>query len=555
MTLIYILCAVFLCHPVHSRNIMTMNKINPDENVGKSYIRPPRMPASVSSWESVEVPKRFSITSMTIDHHSEGPWYQPALHMKDSVGWNRTVESGHTLKPIACTVRIFGVGLESTLEGFQDGGTGYLTLGFQDEAKKKYWHGFDRNESHKVHCYYKTQKDSGSEFLDNPKTLALAISCPVSLDSEAGPFLHNSVMVPGYYCRPLSDYPVDVELYLRPSNYILQSSSSSSSSKASSAIASGANSVASQIMSEVTTVPYAERRVTIKDLQHMDPRPNAVCTVQTFRNAQSGAMLYFFVLFYQRMGWQVIVYDRFGLHKEYLKKLVKLPGVDYYPYTVFQLVQPQKYNVDYKKSMGVEYKAFYKMEVNWGYTKNKQLADTADQDADKSRTYDHARVEYAHLDFLLFIDADEIFYCPQASLSEEQQKSYQQKIMNEFKAKGVEEMRFVRIPYSGRAPKTGFVNNVENRSNIDFTNNTGNCMNAAFETKSLYEMFDCWSSATSYDNFPKSGDFGSVCPFHYNHWSCDGMRNGGRDWGKQRCRCKVAFDMINFFEYKPNMKR
>ena len=48
-------------------------------------------------------------------------------------------------------------------------------------------------------------------------------------------------------------------------------------------------------------------------------------------------------------------------------------------------------------------------------------------------------------------------------------------------------------------------------------------------------------------------DMGRICPFHYNHWSCDGMRNGGRDYGRDtpRCRCKVAFDMINGFEYKP----
>ena len=25
-----------------------------------------------------------------------------------------------------------------------------------------------------------------------------------------------------------------------------------------------------------------------------------------------------------------------------------------------------------------------------------------------------------------------------------------------------------------------------------------------------------------------------VCPFHYNHWSCDGMKGGGRDWTKNR---------------------
>lgn len=67
-------------------------------------------------------------------------------------------------------------------------------------------------------------------------------------------------------------------------------------------------------------------------------------------------------------------------------------------------------------------------------------------------------------------------------------------------------------------------------------------------------MFSCWSNASTYDDFPKSSDFAGmryeksnlfydgwlscnvsdnvgVCPFHYNHWSCDGMRGGGRDWG------------------------
>ena len=42
------------------------------------------------------------------------------------------------------------------------------------------------------------------------------------------------------------------------------------------------------------------------------------------------------------------------------------------------------------------------MEKNWGYTKS-ELADTADQDADKARTYDYARMEYVHLDTILFV--------------------------------------------------------------------------------------------------------------------------------------------------------
>ena len=70
------------------------------------------------------------------------------------------------------------------------------------------------------------------------------------------------------------------------------------------------------------------------------------------------------------------------------------------------------------KSWG--WKFYYKMEGNWGYTGSKvfcvfdfvldiysnlvlQVQDTADQDADKARTYDYARVEYSHLSMILYI--------------------------------------------------------------------------------------------------------------------------------------------------------
>ena len=41
-----------------------------------------------------------------------------------------------------------------------------------------------------------------------------------------------------------------------------------------------------------------------------------------------------------------------------------------------------------------------------------QLADTADQDSDKQKTSDMARVEFAHLSSILFVDSDEFIYCP-----------------------------------------------------------------------------------------------------------------------------------------------
>jgi len=113
-----------------------------------------------------------------------------------------------------------------------------------------------------------------------------------------------------------------------------------------------------------------------------------------------------------------------------------------------QLAHPSKYNTDYLVKQGTELKSFYKMEVNWGYS-SKKIADTPDQDADKTRTYDYARLEYTYLETILYIDADEFFYCPSAGQNLTMQKEYQQRIHSEFIAKGIEEMRYVRIPYSG----------------------------------------------------------------------------------------------------------
>jgi hypothetical protein len=46
-------------------------------------------------------------------------------------------------------------------------------------------------------------------------------------------------------------------------------------------------------------------------------------------------------------------------------------------------------------------------------------------------------------------DSDEFFFCPQAGEDVASQRKYQQRIMGDFSALGVEEMRFVRLPYSG----------------------------------------------------------------------------------------------------------
>ncbi len=123
-------------------------------------------PPSVTKWENVENPKHFTVLSMNIDHSVESKWFFKHLHSRHSIGWNRThLQREYGTKPHACSVRFYGIGLEKTLDGYQHGGTGFLTIAFKDDHKKQYWHGFDKNETNRLHCYYGTNKDTGSEFL------------------------------------------------------------------------------------------------------------------------------------------------------------------------------------------------------------------------------------------------------------------------------------------------------------------------------------------------------------------------------------------------------
>ncbi|RYY72749.1 hypothetical protein EON63_20440 [archaeon] len=55
-----------------------------------------------------------------------------------------------------------------------------------------------------------------------------------------------------------------------------------------------------------------------------------------------------------------------------------------------------------------------------------------------------------HLTHHLILDADEFFFCPQANDNIQTQRLYQQRIHDDFVARGTEEMRYVRLPYSGR---------------------------------------------------------------------------------------------------------
>lgn len=528
-------------------------------------------PPSIRQWQTVSEPATISLLSLSLRRGTEGSWYIPHRFQKHSSGWNRTVERAQLDQPYACNIQLYGLAYESNLHGYIKGGTGYLQLQYHLENGRLVKVGFDTNETKKIHCYYMTSKDFGSEFLDTPKTLGVIASCPITLDMEIGEFSFRQAMVPGHICRAVSEYETTAELTLRPTHFSLDpalnqdppaavaSSSTGVASKAGARRRLGRKwtpppelpppSALATIAGKGLITPAAIRQHMAIQYQliHKNLSLNAVCAVQTFRNPQSGPMLYLFVKFYIDMGWHVIVYDRFGYHLEFLEELLHEPGFHYHPYTIMQLAQPSKYNDTYAAMQGFDMKYFYKMEKNWGYVAKRQ-ADTADQDQDKTRTYDYCRIEYSHFQVILYIDTDEFFYCPQSAVDSQSQRDYQQALMNRFYHLGVEEMRFVRLPYGGHASQS--VLDRPNRTDADLANHTNTCMSQSYETRDVLKMFQCWSSASAYDDFPKSADFASKCPFHYNHWSCDGMRGGGRDHTLNRCRCKVSFDMMNGMEFR-----
>jgi hypothetical protein len=128
------------------------------------------IPSSVVYWDILTEPKKISILSAVVEHRHDGNWYVPSLHQKYSIGWNRSVAKGHLNRPSACNIRFYGIGLHSTLKGYTQGGSAYMTFHFLQESGgkgprgKQMWHGFDKNETNKLYCYYETNEHYGSDF-------------------------------------------------------------------------------------------------------------------------------------------------------------------------------------------------------------------------------------------------------------------------------------------------------------------------------------------------------------------------------------------------------
>jgi hypothetical protein len=95
------------------------------------------------------------------------------------------------------------------------------------------------------------------------------------MDLEVGEYNYRSLMQHGYFCRPMSEHVTKVELTLRPSAF---------KGPLTGHVPNGEPT----LQARMVAAPYALRSQYIKENSRTDPRPHAVCTVQTFRNNQTG---------------------------------------------------------------------------------------------------------------------------------------------------------------------------------------------------------------------------------------------------------------------------
>ena len=145
--------------------------------------------------------------------------------------------------------------------------------------------------------------------------------------------------------------------------------------------------------------------------------------------------------------------------------------------------------------------------------------DSYRQNSDKMRTYDMARVQYAHVPSILFVDADELVFCEGNFDTIEEYAKHHQSIMTKLE-KSADEVSFRREVVFGKYPS-----GATSLDTISILNNlTMQCMQDGYTSRSLAMMLSCWGQSNYTMTMSKALDVSGICPFHYNHWSCSPRR-------------------------------
>lgn len=430
----------------------------------------------------------ISLTTMAITRDS-GPWF-----------WAPQVHN------VACGIQLIGVYDYLLHTTFKEGTDSAKLSGYKISGEEIF---------SGVKCAVRTAWQFADEkFGKDHQTASFAVACAVDLAEEIGSMKFNVLHETGRICSHLATNDVHLQISL---------------------VTNGTSKGAPLAM----TVHYlSEPSKPVKSPSSVHESAEfVVCGVQSYRNNLTPFILPMWVQHYSMLGYRVALFDRYGLHSEIIHEhfppslsLNKSGRVDYYPHTMLDKALGRNFSKGSKKDFA--YKVYYKehlkaaQSINPGATLEKN---TGVLDREKVVTYDHCRLLYAKARGILYVDTDEFLYCPSVHNSYAAQSQHQLSTLHKLADTGVDEIRIDTYPYD--------VSSSLPASSVSYLND---CLKKAASagTKGGYSPYHtCFSGRSTYPTWMKSADLGRRCPFHYNHWSCDGGKGGGRN---PLCRCRVS---------------
>jgi hypothetical protein len=275
----------------------------------------------------------FAITGFSISNqrdHLWWRWYMPSFAEKHLHGLNLTIKHQVNHK-FLCHLRMIGM-MSSSHEGYEPGGYGSIKI---------------FNISTPIidlECYY----------LFVARSPRVAVYCPIHNSSDNQLARVGEAMCSQFMFH-LKFY---LEITLLPSHYPPPSppprGKKSSSSPSLPFLRAVAEVGKKDQYSSVVTIrekeekEFGDQSVTAR-YHHSNHR--IAFAVQVFANSVSFAHMHIFLQHYGKLDFTIVIFDRFGLHSEIVKQYFGKYDIRYHPYTLLQVIEPEKYNDAYKAAM------------------------------------------------------------------------------------------------------------------------------------------------------------------------------------------------------------
>ena len=292
--------------------------------------------------------RKVTILSMSSTDAPEGSywwkWFIPSyyddyLQNKTFGPKNREWNDGSI-----CQIRMYGIAEKSRMKHYAQGGIASL----KDDSSPQHL-------PHSVKCYYMTTQGS---WIDDAVFLRVAISCPVmandvvfastSNSDKGGKKAKKNSKTNHYPCGELNTMKKTYVVTLFPSKSTRSEifpvkAVESIGISASISPMNSSNSVTGSSHDHAKSGKYKGRNVTtfFTPLHNNNGKlpltvakrqntPVIIATIQTFKNPTSGISLWLFARYHSLLGANVLIYDRFGRHYEYIKDLIEEFDIMYY---------------------------------------------------------------------------------------------------------------------------------------------------------------------------------------------------------------------------------